>query len=410
MTWTCSAKIFRMMLVLTLLFLARQGALACTVVTFSDGKTVLVGNNEDYSDPNAKVWFIPASADKHGRICWGFDAGFEIAQGGMNDQGLFIDANAVPPTGWKGDPGKPDLPGGLLDHVLATCATVGEVVALFESHNAMPLARARFPVADARGESIIIEWGQGKLQFLKRQGRYQIATNFVQSDFKAGEYPCDRYRTAETILSSAREVSIAPVRFALAATSGSLTTATIYSTICDLKRKRVWLYNFHNFEEAVVFDLPRELAKGKRGLDIASLFLVKTHQAVVFDRIRIKSGREELLKVIRSSGIDAAIRQYHEFKKDLFQQIPKINLGWAELDALGYDLLKEGRLPEALAVFELNVAENPVRWEVYDSLGEACLKKGDAKAAEENYRKSLELNPENMNAIEVLKRIAAGRR
>jgi Tfp pilus assembly protein PilF len=38
------------------------------------------------------------------------------------------------------------------------------------------------------------------------------------------------------------------------------------------------------------------------------------------------------------------------------------------------------------------------------------LKKGDAKAAEENYRKSLELNPVNQNAIEVLRRIAEGKR
>lgn len=65
----------------------------------ANGKIVLAGNNEDWRNPKTKIWFIPASNGEYGRVCVGFDD--MSAQGGMNDQGLFIDANALSPTGWE---------------------------------------------------------------------------------------------------------------------------------------------------------------------------------------------------------------------------------------------------------------------------------------------------------------------
>jgi len=42
---------------------------------------------------------------------------------------------------------------------------------------------------------------------------------------------------------------------------------------------------------------------------------------------------------------------------------------------------------------------------VYDSLGKAYMVNGDKKAAIENYKKSLELDPANGNAREMLKKM-----
>jgi Tfp pilus assembly protein PilF len=50
----------------------------------------------------------------------------------------------------------------------------------------------------------------------------------------------------------------------------------------------------------------------------------------------------------------------------------------------------------------LNVEEFPESWNVYDSLAEAYLKIGDKQKAKENYKKSVELNPENTNGIQML--------
>lgn len=77
----------------------------------------------------------------------------------------------------------------------------------------------------------------------------------------------------------------------------------------------------------------------------------------------------------------------------------------ARLNDLGYSLLRDKRLPEAIAVFNINVELYPQSSNAYDSLGEAYLASGDKERAAVNYRKSLELDPKNQNAINVLKKL-----
>jgi Flp pilus assembly protein TadD len=77
----------------------------------------------------------------------------------------------------------------------------------------------------------------------------------------------------------------------------------------------------------------------------------------------------------------------------------------ARLNDLGYSLLRDGRVAEAIAVFKVNVELYPQSSNVYDSLGEAYLANGDKELASINYKKSLELDPHNQNAANVLKRL-----
>jgi cytochrome c-type biogenesis protein CcmH/NrfG len=60
---------------------------------------------------------------------------------------------------------------------------------------------------------------------------------------------------------------------------------------------------------------------------------------------------------------------------------------------------------DAIAVFELNAEAYPSSSNVYDSLGEAYVVAGDKTSAVRNYRRSLELNPENQNAIRMLEQL-----
>jgi hypothetical protein len=242
----------------------------CTIVMAARNGLVLVGNNEDRNHPKTIVTFLPATSGYYGRIVFGFDDG--PVQGGMNDQGLFIDGNALAPTGWKPDPSKPTFRGNVMMIILGTCATCDEVKAFFEKSNFYALERARFPVADRSGASMVVEYGQGRVQFVRSSTWYQIATNFVMSNVSDGNYPCWRYRAADKILSEAKELNRDLVRDVLEKTHLEGESLTVYSNIYDLKNGLIYLYNLRNFQEAMIFNLAEELKKGERRVELSSLF------------------------------------------------------------------------------------------------------------------------------------------
>jgi len=76
-----------------------------------------------------------------------------------------------------------------------------------------------------------------------------------------------------------------------------------------------------------------------------------------------------------------------------------------ELNLLGYKLLGKNEIESAIKIFKLNIAEFPNSFNVYDSMGEAYYLNGNYDLALANYRKSLELNGNNTNAIEMIKKI-----
>jgi hypothetical protein len=172
------------------------------------------------------------------------------------------------------------------------------------------LARARFPIADRTGASVVVEYGQGKVQYVRKTGVYQIATNFVITNVKGEDYPCTRYRIAEKMLKNATDLSLDLVRAVLSATHQEGQYPTVYSNICDLKNGILYLYNFHNFEEVRPFHLEEELKKGTAVYDIPSLFSVKTHVAYVFERERTIPASEELFKVVESQGVEKALERF----------------------------------------------------------------------------------------------------
>ena len=252
---------------------------------------VLAGNNEDYTEPKTKIWFIPASKEGYGRVYVGFDSTSlpNSFQGGMNDQGLFMDMNAVNPTGWKRDPSKPTFHGNLVEKILTNFATVPEVEEFFQQYNVPDLNILKVPVADAQGDSIIVEWGQGTQHFLSKEGDYQISTNFIQSNYKnPDEYPCQRYKIADQILRNAKSATVDVIRAVLSATHFDIGSPTLYSNICDLKKKQFYLYFFHNFEETVVFDLNKELKKGSTSYPIPSLFKTTPFAAYQYNKLGSK--------------------------------------------------------------------------------------------------------------------------
>jgi cytochrome c-type biogenesis protein CcmH/NrfG len=67
--------------------------------------------------------------------------------------------------------------------------------------------------------------------------------------------------------------------------------------------------------------------------------------------------------------------------------------------------LFSGQKLDAITVFQRNVQEYPESSNVYDSLGEAYMRTAQKELAIQNYEKSLQLDPKNQNAVEMLKKL-----
>ena len=104
---------------------------------------------------------------------------------------------------------------------------------------------------------------------------------------------------------------------------------------------------------------------------------------------------DSLEKLIRAEGIESAMQKYHLLR---MESNPNLIFSERSINALGYKFLNEGKFNEAIEIFEMNVADYPESFNVYDSLGEAYMKSGEKALAIENYQKSLGLNPQNENA------------
>ena len=99
---------------------------------------------------------------------------------------------------------------------------------------------------------------------------------------------------------------------------------------------------------------------------------------------------------------EKALAGYQKLKESN-PQAPTINED--RLNSFGYQLLANDQEKEALSVFRINTMLYPEAFNTFDSLGEIYLSMGEKELGIQNYEKSLELNPKNVNALDVLKRV-----
>ncbi len=90
---------------------------------------------------------------------------------------------------------------------------------------------------------------------------------------------------------------------------------------------------------------------------------------------------------------------------DLLDADPEIEVNAGALNTVGYMLLKEGRTDDAITVFAYNVKAFPEMGALLDSLAEGYAVKGDRENAVANYKLAIESDPDNVNAIEILRHL-----
>jgi len=94
------------------------------------------------------------------------------------------------------------------------------------------------------------------------------------------------------------------------------------------------------------------------------------------------------------TDFEKAAENYKKLKKDT----SNYTAGSLQLNNFGYELLSGHQIQKAIEIFELAISEDSQNANLYDSLGEAYFSDKNYKKALVNYKKSLELNPENSNA------------
>jgi len=113
-----------------------------------------------------------------------------------------------------------------------------------------------------------------------------------------------------------------------------------------------------------------------------------------------KPAAKFMTDVIVKEGIEKGIQFYTKHK-----DVSDYYIDETELIVVGYKLLHGGNVKDAAKVFKLSTEVFPDRANPYDSYAEALMALGKNKEAIENYKQSLKLNPNNENAIKMLKTI-----
>ena len=113
-----------------------------------------------------------------------------------------------------------------------------------------------------------------------------------------------------------------------------------------------------------------------------------------------------LSSTIERRGIDAAIRQYRALRA---AAPANYNFDEAELNSLGYRLLRGKRFPEAIRVFQLNAEAYPKSTNTWDSLGDAYNRAGNTPEAITYYEKAVQLDPKNYDALAMLQKLRGKR-
>jgi tetratricopeptide (TPR) repeat protein len=108
------------------------------------------------------------------------------------------------------------------------------------------------------------------------------------------------------------------------------------------------------------------------------------------------------LELLDEGRVTDAVSEIRKYRDQLVTQVKDLE---AKLNLQGYVFLREERYADAIEIFKLNVDLFPQSSNVYDSLGEGYMLSGDVDSAIANYEKSLELNPDNLNAVAMLEKL-----
>jgi CubicO group peptidase (beta-lactamase class C family) len=129
---------------------------------------------------------------------------------------------------------------------------------------------------------------------------------------------------------------------------------------------------------------------------------VSTTRFLQLSQEQIRTPQTQLIEIFSENTFETAVNQF----KKLRLKYPDYNFE-DDLNNFGYNLFNKKLTDLSVQIFALNCSEYPASANAFDSLGEIYEAIGQLGPAKENYLKSLELNPKNENAAQMLVKINA---
>jgi hypothetical protein len=316
-------------------FFAAARMPACTIFVLTDTNHAFFCNNEDWSDPKTRIWFLPAEEGYYGAVYVGFENGY--AQGGLNTEGLSFDWVAGYTEKWEWDQKLPEVRYNSGQRMLETCSTIEQAVAFFRSHFESGFWRAKILVADRSGASVIIG---------ARDGQLVVEPADRCRGFGYGQRPLDLALAKNPQITAVEGFKI------LKACRQGGDYATKYSNVFDLKSGDIFLYPFPDRDDEVHLNLAAELKKGAHYYEMpkiqeqlaqATRPLPLNMERLPVDKYKpIPDQEPEVTAHVRAMISDAGKGTPHpeDFTPDYWKQIaPKQKEGQDSMKRLG-DLMK----------------------------------------------------------------------
>jgi CubicO group peptidase (beta-lactamase class C family) len=118
--------------------------------------------------------------------------------------------------------------------------------------------------------------------------------------------------------------------------------------------------------------------------------------------VKVDSDEKEPVEFLLEGDFEKALNAY-KIKKE--HDASYLTITEDYLNNLGNSFLNEDRMKLSQNTFKVNMMLYPDSFKVYESYAKACAKIGEVDLAILNYSKSLELNPQNNNAKDMLKKL-----
>lgn len=363
---------------------------ACSMYKITQNGKTIVGNNEDYLTPNGQFWFEKSTKETFGVMYMGFLDNF--IQGAINESGLVFDGFYEPYLAVNNTKGKLKTPiGEAIRKIMQTMSNVAEVKSYLQTINLSVLTNSQLVFVDKSGTYLIVEGDK----IIMGKEKEKAFSNFYYSQTKSlDEVNLDYFQNGRKFIStSTKKPTLDYCGEVMKNFAQHKIASTQYSTIYDLTDLKVRVYLFYDYSQFIEIDLKKELKKNNYKTMIAELFPKNSKGYMHY--LKYNNLENPTLFIKEFIG-DTKITE-EEFDAMQFSNI---------INNIGYEWLNDKKIPKgAIKVFEYGISLMPNNANLYDSLGEAFYKDKNWNNAIKNYAKSLFLNPNNQNAIEMILQI-----